>query len=420
MAETLAVEGGEPVRTERMPRPYPGASMIGEEEKRAVMEVLDHRSPFRYYGPDPAYKTAELEETFAKMMGIEHALAVTSGTAALIVAMRALGIGPGHEVIVPAATFVGCAGAVVSCQAVPIFCEVDRDVHIYPEAIEQVITPRTKAISVVHWRGMAADMDPILELGERHGIPVIEDCAQSLGARYKGRYVGSMGTINAFSFQMNKVLSAGEGGMVTTNAPALHTKAVACHDQGTVRGNDDVVVPAFVGENYRMTEMAAAVMLEQLKKLDTLKDHVRGLGKIIKDAAAEYPDVYVRDPEDSERDVGVSVILGFRTGEAFDWVKKALRAEGVPIKHPYGGRAIYMNDMILEKRMWHDSTTPWDPKIYDGEANYGPGLCPKTEDIVTRTGEYQMSMHWTERDAQDVASGLHKVLRAMPARVGRS
>ena len=136
MSDALAIDGGKPVRTNPLPRPYPGASMIGEEEKRAVMEVLDHRSPFRYYGPDPAYKTAELEKVFAEAMGVKYALAVTSGTAALIVAMRALGIGPGDEVIVPAATFVGCAGAVASCQAVPIFCEVDEDVHIYPEAIE--------------------------------------------------------------------------------------------------------------------------------------------------------------------------------------------------------------------------------------------------------------------------------------------
>lgn len=419
MSDALAIDGGKPVRTNPLPRPFPGASMIGEEEKRAVMEVLDHRSPFRYYGPDPAYKTAELEKMFAEVMGVKYALAVTSGTAALIVAMRALGIGPGDEVIVPAATFVGCAGAVASCQAVPIFCEVDEDVHIYPEAIERVITPRTKAISVVHWRGMAADMDPILALGERRGIPVIEDCAQSLGARYRGRYIGSMGTINAFSFQMNKVLSAGEGGMVTTNDADLHARAMACHDQGTVRGNDAVVLPAFVGENYRMTELSAAVMLEQMKKLDRLKSHVRKVGGHIKRAAAEYPDVYVRCLEDEERDVGVTVILVFKTGEAFEWVKKALRAEGVPIKHAYGGKPVYMNDVVLQKRVWHNGPSPWHPKLYDGKADYGPGLCPETEEVLTRVGEYQLSLDWTEEDGADVARGLHKALRALPGRVGR-
>ena len=129
--------------------------------------------------------------------------------------------------------------------------------------------------------------------------------------------------------------------------------------------------------------------------------------------------MYVRCLEDEERDVGVTVILVFKTGEAFGWVKEALKAEGVSIKHAYGGKPVYMNDVVLQKRVWHNGPSPWDPKLYDGEANYGPGLCPETEEVLTRVGEYQLSLDWSEEDGEDVARGLHKVLRALPGRVGR-
>ena len=207
----LVIDGGTPVRSAPLPGAYPGATIIGEEEKRAVCEVLERRSPFRYYGPDPAYAVNELEQTVASLVGVEHAVGVTSGTAALIVALRALGVGPGDEVIVPAATFYGCVNAVVACQAVPIFADLDETVSIDADAVERVITERTRAIMVVHWRGVAADLQPLLAVGERNGVPILEDCAQSFGAKYHGRYVGGYGVINIFSFQMNKVISAGEG-----------------------------------------------------------------------------------------------------------------------------------------------------------------------------------------------------------------
>jgi len=162
--------------------------MIGEEEKRAVLEVLDRRSPFRYYGNDPAFKATELEKAFAETMGVRHALAVSSGTAALIVAMRALGVGPGDEVILPAATFVGCAGAIASCYAVPVFADIDEDVNIDPQAIERVITPRTKAILVVHWRGMVTTDDQTLHArAVARGARAAQGAAGPAGPRVEKR-----------------------------------------------------------------------------------------------------------------------------------------------------------------------------------------------------------------------------------------
>lgn len=411
----LALDGGTPVRTTPLPGPYPGATIIGDEEKRAVSVVLDRRSPFRYYGPDPAYTVTELERTVASLVGIEHAVGVTSGTAALIVALRALGVGPGDEVIVPAATFYGCVNAVIACQAVPIFADLDDSVSISAESVECVITPRTRAVMVVHWRGAAADLQPLLEVGKRHGVAILEDCAQSFGAEYHGRLVGAMGDINIFSFQMNKVISAGEGGMVVTNDRALHQRAVACQDQGTPRKTEGADLPPFFGENYRMSELTAAVLLEQVKKLDRLRSHVRHMGGIIKESVSGVPGVRMRPLADSEGDAGVSPVLIFDTPELCAWARQALAAEGVPIKFPYNGLPVYMHEPILQKRMWHDGPTPWDARFYAGETHYGPGLCPHAEELMPRVCEYHLSMDWTEQDANDVAAGLQKVMQAVPS-----
>lgn len=415
MSGKLAIDGGTPVRAAPLPGAYPGATIIGEEEKRAVNEVLERRSPFRYYGPDPAYAVNALEQTVASLIGIEHAVGVTSGTAALIVALRALGVGPGDEVIVPAATFYGCVNAVVACQAVPVFADLDDSVSISAEGVERVITPRTRAVMVVHWRGAAADLQPLLDVGKRHGVAILEDCAQSFGAQYHDRYVGALGDINIFSFQMNKVISAGEGGMVVTNDPTLHQRAVACQDQGTPRKSDGAEVAPFFGENYRMSELTAALLLEQVKKLERLRAHVRRLGGIILDSVQDLPGVNARPLADPAGDTGVSPALIFDTPELCAWARQALAAEGVPIKFPYGGVPVYMHEPIVRKRMWHDGPSPWDPRIYSGEVDYGPGLCPRAEELMPRVCEYHLSMDWTEQDAHDVAAGLRKVMQAAPS-----
>ena len=414
MTGQLAIDGGAPVRTTPLPGAYPGATIIGEEEKRAVNNVLERRSPFRYYGPDPAYKVNELEQRVASLIGMEHAVGVTSGTAALIVALRALGVGPGDEVIVPAATFYGCVNAVVACQAVPIFADLDETVSISAESVEHVITPRTRAVMVVHWRGAAADLQPLLEVGKRHGVAILEDCAQSFGAKYHGRFVGALGDINIFSFQMNKVISAGEGGMVVTNDPVLHQRAVACQDQGTPRKSEGADLAPFFGENYRMSELTAAVLMEQVQKLERLRAHVRHLGGIIKEGVSGLPGVRVRPLADPMGDTGVSPGFVFDTAELCAWARQALAAEGVPIKFPYGGVPVYMHEPIVEKRMWHQGASPWDPRLYAGSVDYGPGLCPGAEELMPRVCEYHLSMDWTEQDARDVAAGLRKVMSAVP------
>ena len=173
---------------------YPGGLKIGSEEEAAVLEVIRNQRLFRYYGPNPGpSKVEELEKAFAAFMGTKYAMAVTSGTAALICALIGLGVGPGDEVIVPAFTWIASASAVVAVGAVPVIAEVDQSLTLDPAAIEAQITPYTKVIMPVHMRGGPSRMDAIMEVARKHNLKVIEDTAQADGASYKGRRSGNLG-----------------------------------------------------------------------------------------------------------------------------------------------------------------------------------------------------------------------------------
>ena len=410
--ERVATDTGAPVRSAPLPGGYPGATAIDADEVAAVREVLERRSPFRYYGPEVAGAAEALERAFAARLGVAHALGVSSGTAALIVALRALGVGPGDEVTLPPATFVGCANAVVAAGAVPVFADVDDDLQISRAGIEACITPRTRAILAVHWRGLAVPLQPILDIANAHGIPVIEDCAQSLGARDDGFEVGARGRINAFSFQMNKVLTAGEGGMVATDDPDLAARAIALHDNGSARKGNGLVpeTTGLFGENYRLTEVAAAIMRVQLGKLDQVRRRLREVCGIIGSAVEDCAGVRLRRRAGSDADVGASAILIFDTAELAAAAKEALAVEGVPLSTPYGGRPIYLRDVFQQRRLWHAGAGPWDPRIYHGDVSYAPGTCPTAEQLLPRVGEYTLSLDWSERDAHDVAAAITRVM----------
>ncbi len=207
------------------------------------------------------------EKEFAGFCGVKHALSCCNGTVALHLALLALGIGPGDEVIVPTLTFVATANAVVYCGATPVLIDSEPDTwNLDPKLLEEKITPRTRAIIVVHLYGHPADMDTILGIANRHNLFVIEDAAEAHGAEYKGRKVGSMGHISTFSFFGNKIITTGEGGMVTTNDDALAAKVHQLKGQGMDPKRRYWFT--VVGYNYRMTNVTAAIGVAQLEKVD--------------------------------------------------------------------------------------------------------------------------------------------------------
>lgn len=231
---------------------------IGDDEKKAVMEVLD--SGILAQGP----RVKAFEEGFAQMCGVKHAVATSSGTTALHVAMLAHGIGNGDEVITSAFTFIASANSVLYAGAKPVFVDIDpRTFNLDVSQIEAAITPRTKAILPVHLYGLACDMDPILSLAEKYGLIVIEDACQSHGATYKGKKAGSFGT-GTFSLYPTKNMTSGEGGMITTNDAAIDEKSRVIRQHGMrVRYYHDEL-----GFNFRMTDIHAAIGLAQLHKLE--------------------------------------------------------------------------------------------------------------------------------------------------------
>jgi len=235
---------------------------IGDEEKQAVMEVLD--SGMIAQGP----RVKAFEDGFAQMCGVNHAIATSSGTTALHVALLAHGIGAGDEVITSAFTFIASANSILFTGARPVFVDIDpRTFNLDVAQVESAITPKTKAILPVHLYGLACDMDPIMGLAEKHGLAVIEDACQSHGATYKGKKVGSFGT-GTFSLYPTKNMTSGEGGMITTNDETVdeHSRVIRQHGMRVRYYHDEL------GYNFRMTDIHAAIGLAQLNKLEKFND----------------------------------------------------------------------------------------------------------------------------------------------------
>src|SRR5947207_1817448 len=243
LAATAAVTGAarsataKPVRDVPLHANYFGPLYYDDKERQQLIDVVETGRPFRWYGPgsQPPVKVLTFEKELAQWTHAPYALAVTSGTAALQTAIAALGIGPGDEVILPAWTWHSCFNAIVLAGALPVFAEIDESFNIDPADIERHITKQTKLIIAVHLQGNPADLDRILPVARKHGIKVLEDCAQSVGASYKGKPLGSMGDIGIYSLQLNKTITAGEGGAVVTSDPLLFERAARFHDLGALR-----------------------------------------------------------------------------------------------------------------------------------------------------------------------------------------
>jgi len=255
--------------------PGPGAYWFGKEEIEAVMEVMRSGYLFRYGSEnDPKFlhKVSTLEKEFARYCKADFALATSSGTSSLIASVVALGLKPGDEIIVPAYTFVASYSSVIFPGIVPVLAEIDESLTLDPGDIEHRITPRTKAIMPVHMLGNACNMDRIMAVAEKHKLFVLEDCCQAAGASYKGKKVGTIGDIGAFSLNIFKTINSGDGGLLVTNDQTLYETAFGVHDQGhkPMRFGVEVGTRNVLGLNFRMNEITAAVGLAQLTKIDKI------------------------------------------------------------------------------------------------------------------------------------------------------
>ncbi|HXW93788.1 MAG TPA: aminotransferase class I/II-fold pyridoxal phosphate-dependent enzyme, partial [Terriglobales bacterium] len=270
--EPFALEGGAPVRTTPLPLEFPGMHYLDEREIEAVVRVLKSRSLFRYYGIDLQGEVAAFEGEFADFIGVKHALAVSSGSAALQTALSALGVGPGQEVIVPAYLWVAVVAAVINLGAIPVLSEIDDTFTLDPRDVENHITPRTSGMIAVHMSGAPANLPALVEIARQRRLFLLEDCAQCAGGSIGGKKVGSFGDMGIFSFQMNKNMSSGEGGCVVTNDQRLYQRAVAAHDNGYARDESgraifDNLDLCLWGRGCRLDEVRGAILRVQLEKL---------------------------------------------------------------------------------------------------------------------------------------------------------
>ena len=416
---SLALEGGTPVRQKPLVSTYWGTQFYDAREREEIAGVLAARNPFRYYGhgSEPPAKAATFETEFARRMGTRFALAVATGTGALDAALAGLEIGPGDEVILPAWTFVSCYNTIVLAGALPVFAEVDESFSIDPNAIEAQITPRTKAIMVVHLRGVACDMDRILAIARPRGIKVIEDAAQSMGSTYKGKPVGSMGDAGMFSLQITKPIAAGEGGIVTTNDPRVYERAIRYHDVGGVRPYHEKILgkpalEAFPGTNLRINEWTAAVALAQLRKLDGILGAVRAHSRRVYDGIGDLPGIRFRMRPDPEGDCGAIIYLRFDDKARCDRFVAAMKAEGVPVVKP-GSASVLPATPFIAKKVPPRPNWPTFASERGKSIRYGGEICPRTIDIVARFAGPPIDPKYSSRDVDDIIAAVRKVYPAI-------
>jgi dTDP-4-amino-4,6-dideoxygalactose transaminase len=351
----------------------PGAYWFGEEEMKAAIEVMKSGYLFRYGSEnDPKFlhKVSTLENEFARYSGVKFVLATTSGTSALLASAIALGLKPGDEIIVPAYTFVASYTSVIFAGLVPVLAEIDESLTLDADNIERRITPRTKAIMPVHMLGNPCDMNRIMEVAKKHNLLVLEDACQAAGASYKGKKVGSIGNIGAFSLNIFKTINSGDGGLVVTNDKELYEIAFCVHDQGhkPMRFGVEIGTRNVLGLNFRMNEITAAVGLAQLSKLDEIVTTLRKKKSKLKGLISNSGDFKFRVLNDPEGECATICTVIFDTREHAAKVSKALGSKTVNESgwHVYSNMEHVLNHL---KQVGQPHTK---------------GSYPKTDDILSR------------------------------------
>ncbi|MEM2168147.1 MAG: DegT/DnrJ/EryC1/StrS family aminotransferase [Candidatus Bathyarchaeia archaeon] len=413
--EDLALFGGKPIRDKPLPPMFPGATFIGEEEAREVSEVLRAQSLFRYYGPKFLGKTERFEREFADYIGVKRALAVSSGTGALCAALAAVDVGPGDEVIIPGFSWIMDAMAVLFLRAIPVIAEIDETLSLDPEAFEKKISDRTKAVIATHMRGFQCDMDRIRKIASEYGVKVVEDVAQACGGSYKGRKLGSIGDVGAFSFQLNKVITAGEGGAVTTNDEDAYIKAAVFHDAP--------FYSRFGGEprlglNFRLNEVSAAILLAQLRKIDDIIARMRRRKANIVKALSEIDGIEVHKPVDPSGEVAVAIVIFLESFDKAELFARALNAENIGAWHLFNPKkrdlhVYYHWDALLNKVSFASKGCPYTCPLYGRSIEYSRDMCPKTLQILGRAINIDVSPLLTDEDEYTIIEGVRKVARAL-------
>lgn len=359
---------------------------VGAREIAAAVRVLARGDLSRHAGKAPSV-TDRFEQELARFAGVAHALAVNSGTSALMSAFAALRIGPGDEVLVPAYTWISSAAAAVAVGAVPVLVDVDETLTMDPDDLERKITPRSRAVVPVHMLNLVCDLGRLLPMARAKGLLVVEDACQALGVRYHGRLVGQFGDAAALSFNQHKNIRSGEGGAVLTSSDETYVRALMFHDVGTFIRNR--VLPhdeePFVGMNLRMPELSSAVLRPQLARLEQQMTRRRRRRAVVVERLQGRQGLRISPHHSPEDAVGLTVL--------FDEPRDAQRFAEQPgvVRLADTGRHVYTNwQAVVGRRTFDSRMNPWSG---DAVADYSAQACARTLDVLERTCTIALEPH---------------------------
>lgn len=392
-----------------------GTELFGAEEIRAVTDVIERKMIHRYGSHSVRkgiYRVEEFENKAKEITGSRHALAVANGTAALIVALKCLGVGPGKEVITSPFTFIATVEAIVACGAVPVLGEIDSTLGLDPRSAEKLITEKTGALMPVHMFGASADMDAFMEISRIYGIPVIEDACEVVGGTYKGRYLGSIGKCGTWSFDPNKTLTVGEGGIVFTDDEDLWFRMDCYHDHGHIHSkeHDRGQEGKFgLGVNYRLSELQGALGSVALDKMDFALSTMRATKKRILDAVKDTG-IKARPVYDEEGDTASHLIFMLPSAEAALQFRSAAAQAGTQFS-------------IISENTWHFAKH-WNAlEDLGGKDIFGikaPSYAPETmkdaDEILSRAVMIGLNIYMSDEEIVRIISSVRHGAKAALSR----
>lgn len=404
---TLAIDGGEKLRTSPMPSRHIGSNILGQEEENLLIEAIRSKTLFRHYGPGKPHFVHDFEDEFAGIMNSKYALATATGSGSLFCAMRALELPPGSEVIIPAFGWITDFNMAVLNGCVPVFCQVDHDYNISPEDFKTKITDKTKAVVVIHYQGLACRIDEIVEIAQAHGIKVIEDAAQAMGGEYKGKKLGTFGDIGCFSLQGSKILTTGDGGILITEDQVLFEKCVRFQDLGSIRPHflekleKEVMTEAFCGMQFRMNELSGAVALASTRKLPWIVEQCRKHLKLFTQLInAALPEIEIRG--NAENNMGILMALDLKNNENVGFFAEAFSAEGLNYGATSGCGTMNLFDPV---NVWLKNNPQVNTAIFD-----------ETNKIIAGWANIAILPVYSDQDIKDLADGAVKIINEMKKR----
>ncbi len=384
---------------------------IGKEEIDAVARAINTNDFFKIN--NSGCEVLNFENELKEHIGSEHALLMSSGFGALTSALIGLGIGPGDEVIVPAYTYIASALAVVAVGAIPVIVEVDDTLTIDPAEVEKKISKNTKAVMPVHIMGFPSNMAELKKLSKKYNIAIVEDACQSMGGKFNGEFLGTIGDAGAYSYNYYKIMTSGEGGALVTNNKKIYERALIYHDSSAVAffGSqlDGITEPIFGGTEFRVSDITGAILREQLKKLPSIIEDLHKvkfalIKKLVK------PEL-VAPSHDSDGDCATTIALRFDTAKDCEQFASACEEKGFSIVIPINtGKHIYTNwTQIMEKRgALHPAMDPFKMKENQGlQMDYTMDMCPRTLDLLARTAYINLSPDWTAEEIEEIANKIN-------------